>query len=119
MRRTVLAPTLALAALISVMACSEIEGPQPLKIILTAEQETAAVGDSIRFRVEAGGFEMIRIEVDMGDGSDDVEFDLPALDTAFATWRHAYNEAGTFQVKATVLDWSGGTKADSMLITVE
>ena len=119
MRRTVITTALALFASMAVAACSDVGSPKPLSIDLSADRTTAAVGDSISFEAVVEGFEIIRITADMGDDSEEVVFELPALDDAFATWKHAYSEPGNYMVQAGVLDWSGGTRADTLFITVQ
>lgn len=117
MRRSILTLALPVVALIGAAACSDVAEPRPLSIELSANPTTVSIGDTIAFEAVAEGFEIIRITVDLDD--DEVKtFEYPAFTRASANFIHAYEQPGTYDVTATVLDLRGGEITDRVTITV-
>lgn len=97
--------------------------PQPLTVSLTASQESAAVGQEIRFRYESRGTNLSQTVVEYGTG--DMET-VPFIYTGGAPvninsqaghFDYAYEEPGTYVARATVSTVAGDSR--SAMVTVE
>lgn len=92
--------------------------PLPLEITITADRLTAARGDSISFDVRAQGGALRILSVDWGDG-DLYTVLTSGARTAHAIVRHAYANAGMYDVEAAVDDAQAGRKAATVRVTVQ
>lgn len=100
-------------------SCSSIasSGGEPLSLTLTADRQTAAVGQDVTFTYEARGTSISGVLLDYGDGALD---SINSFGSQSATGRrvHAYGEAGDFTVVGTVFDAVDGTRSSTAAITV-
>ena len=96
--------------------------PQPLTVTLTASQESATVGQEIRFRYESRGTNLSQTVVEYGNG--DLET-VPFIYTGGAPvninsqaghFDYAYEEPGTYVARATVSTVAGDSR--SAMVTV-
>ena len=96
---------------------------EPLTVTLTASQESAAVGQEIRFRYESRGTNLSQTVVEYGNG--DLET-VPFIYTGGAPvninsqaghFDYAYEEPGTYVARATVSTVAGDSR--SAMVTVQ
>ncbi len=107
-----------LAIVIGLAACSPSTlEPLPLDIGVEANRTTAAVGDSITFVVTAQGGVLVGVEIDYGDSITD-QFGTSGARTARVTFRHAYQQRGTFTVRAVITDAAAGQKEATTAVRV-
>jgi hypothetical protein len=119
MPRSVLRVVVRSLLLIGGAACGDRSlEPLPLSITVEASRVTAVVGETVEFVVSAQGGMLIGVEIDYADGVSD-ERGTSGARTARVTFRHAYTAAGTYQVRATVVDAVAGTKAASVEVHVQ
>jgi len=107
MLRTTLAAAILLAGAI-VCTPSALE-PLPLDIELQASRTTAAPGDTVLFVADAQGGSLVGLQIDYGDTNSDL-FSAAGARTARVTFRHAYQQPGTFTVRVIVTDATAGQK---------
>jgi PKD repeat protein len=90
-----------------------VEAPPPLTSVDIISNDTEGVAPAtIEFEANVtGGLEPYTYSWDFGDGSLESDDD--------ETIDHTFDEAGTYNVDLTVIDSSGRTVSDSILITVE
>ncbi len=99
-----------LAIVIGLAACSPSTlEPLPLDIGVEASRTTAVLGDSITFVVSAQGGILVGVEIAYGDTTTE-QFGTSGARTARVTFRHAYQQRGTFTVRAVVTDAVAGQK---------
>jgi hypothetical protein len=92
---------------------------QPLSITLTADRDVAVAGvDTVTFRYDAAGTDLVGIVLDFGDGQVD-SLSAQGATTAGATREHVYADPGTFFAVAEVLEAFGGSLADTVVIEVQ
>jgi hypothetical protein len=91
---------------------------QPLSITLTADRDVAVAGvDTVTFRYDAAGTDLVGIVLNFGDGQVD-SLSAQGATTAGATREHLYSDPGTFFAVAEVLEAFGGSLADTVVIEV-
>ena len=90
-----------------------VDPPPPLTAVEIISSGTVGVAPAtFEFEAEVtGGMEPYAISWDFGDGSVEVDDD--------ETVEHTFDVAGTYNVDLTVIDSSGQSASDSILITVE
>lgn len=107
-----------LAIVVGLAACSPATlEPKPLDIRVEANRTTAVTGDTVTFVVTAQGGALIGVEIDYGDTGID-QFATAGARTARVTFRHAYQQSGTFTVKAVVTDATAGQKQATIEVRV-
>ena len=98
--------------------------PQPLTVTLTASQESAAVGQEIRFRYESRGTNLSQTVVEYGTG--DMET-IPFIYTGGAPvninsqaghFDYAYEEPGTYVARATVSTVAGDSQSATVTVQI-
>lgn len=92
--------------------------PLPLDVTIEASPATAAPGEVVNLVVRAQGGNLIGVEMNYGDGSDE-QFGTGGARTARITFRHTYAAAGTYVVRATVVDAVAGSKDASVEVRVQ
>ena len=116
MRRTVLG--LLVGLFTSAIACGDGSlDPLPLSITLEVSRTTAPPGEPVAFVVNAQGGVLLGVTIDYGDDSGD-QFATGGARTAQHTFSHAFAVAGVYQVRATVVDATAGSKHADVQITV-
>ena len=97
--------------------------PQPLTVTLTASQESATVGQEIRFRYESRGTNLSQTVVEYGTGDiETVPFiyarGTPGnINSQAGHFDYAYEEPGTYVARATVSTVAGDSR--SAMVTVQ
>jgi hypothetical protein len=92
---------------------------QPLSITLTADRDVAVAGaDTVTFRYDAAGTDLVGIVLDFGDGQAD-SLSAQGATTAGATREHVYADPGTFFAVAEVIEAFGESLADTVVIEVQ
>jgi hypothetical protein len=96
-------------ALVTLAACHDAIEPLSLGITASAQNPSAAVGDTVAFAVDAEGQNLTGLEADFGDGTTDA-FDLSFARTAHVTFKHVYATAGNYTATFEVADVTEATK---------
>jgi hypothetical protein len=91
--------------------------PKPFEMSLEATPQAAAPGDTVVFIVRAQGGNLLGVEIQYGDNSGDL-FGTGGATTARVTFRHAYAQRGTYQVRAAVTDATSGVKEANLEVRV-
>lgn len=105
-------------ALVALMACRQTtEPPGEVVVSLESSQATAQRGDTVTFTVNAAGNNLFGVVVEFGDTGMDQYATNGAL-TARVTFKHAYESAGTFTVRAIVSDALAGNREATKSIVV-
>jgi len=112
MRRTLFAFVLVVA-----WACWKDLEPLPFEVGLEASRVTATPGDTVSFLVTAQGGNLLGVNIDFADGSND-QFGTAGARSARITFKHAYLTKGTFQIQATVTDALAGPKNATVQVIV-
>jgi hypothetical protein len=102
------------------IACSAgiFDTGHPLDATLEVEEATGQVGDEFRFLYEVQGSSLERITFTFGDGETQVVETLGAHSAG--GWRdHAYDEAGSYEVRMVVREQSGAELAREVTVEVE
>ena len=98
--------------------------PQPLTVTLTASQESAAVGQEIRFRYESRGTNLSQTVVEYGNGELET---IPFIYTGGAPininsqaghFDNAYEEPGTYVARATVSTVAGDSQSATVTVQI-
>ncbi len=120
MKKEIAFATVLVAAAGLLAACSDslVEGGRPLTVSISADKSVAAVGDSIVYRVEATGNNLVGLVVDFGDGVADSTSASGAV-SAGVVRSHIYAEAGDYWAKATAVDVQGVTVELSDSVAVQ
>ena len=84
---------------------------------LEASHAAAQRGDTVTFTVNATGNNLFGVVLEFGDSDVDQYATNGAL-TARVTFKHAYNAAGTFTVRAVVSDAIAGDREATRSIVV-
>ena len=98
--------------------------PQPLTITLTASQESASVGQEIRFRYESRGTHLSETVVEFGDGkTETVPFIYAAtapvnVNSQAGYFDHGYDEPGTYVARATVSTVAGDVQSATVTVQI-
>jgi PKD domain-containing protein len=92
-------------------------GPPAFMVGLATSAQTAARGDTVTFIVTAQGASLLGIDVSYGDGNGD-QYGTGGARTARVTFRHAFDVAGTYVVRASVSDAVGGQKDASVQLLI-
>lgn len=101
---------LCLAALVGVASCTAATlDPKPLDVRIEASRTTAVIGDTLTFVVTAQGGVLVGVEIQYGDSNGD-QFGTAGARTARISFRHAYQQIGTYTVRAVVTDAAAGQK---------
>lgn len=104
--------------LAGIFACSgSTLEPLPLEVSIVASRTTAAPGDTIAFVVSAQGGQLLGLEVNYGDNSNDL-FGTGGARTATVTFKHAYLLRGTYLVRSVVTDAIAGPKDATVEVLV-
>ena len=77
----------------------------------------AAVGETMQFNFEITGPSLLGVIAEYGDGVVD-SVSTPNATSATGRFIHAYREAGTFLVRATLEDRQAGTLTDSVSVQI-
>ena len=105
-------------AIVGTVACRQTtEPPGEVTVTLEASHVTAQRGDTVTFTVNAAGNNLFGVVVEFGDASVDQYATNGAL-TARVTFKHAYDAAGTFTVRAIVTDAIAGEREATKSIVV-
>lgn len=104
-------------------ACHDVsvDPGSELDVSLELEASTIPVGDSARAMVEAVGKDLWRLTMFWGDESaDSVEtFEAFGAETLSRRLAHHYPTAGTFEMRAFILEQSGDTASAVVTLQVE
>lgn len=101
-----------------VFACSPSSlEPLPLDVTIQASRATAAPGDTVTFVADAQGGTLLGLQVDYGDNNTD-QYSTGGARTAKVTFRHAYQQRGTYTVRVVVTDAAAGQKEASVEVSV-
>ena len=104
--------------LAGVTACTESSlEPLPLEITIEPSRSTAAPGETISFVVTAQGGTLLGFDIDYGDTFVE-QYGTSGARKAKVTFRHAYTERGTYQMKAKVTDGMAGEKSAGVEIRI-
>ena len=107
-----------LFVLFALLGCAqEPLDPLPLDVTITAERTVAAAGDSIRFDITAQGGSLLGVIVEYGDEQSSI-FNAFGARTARTSFRHAYAQAGVYNVEATVSDALAGDQTAGVRIEI-
>lgn len=93
------------------------EPPVPVLVTLELSRTTAARGDTISFTIHATGNNLIGVVVDFGDQVTD-QYAMGGARTARVTFKHAFQDAGSFTVNAVVTDAIAGDKDASAGVVI-
>jgi hypothetical protein len=105
--------------LAGLLACGDVGlEPLPLEITLQADRTMAAPDEVITFVVIAQGGDLVGVTIDYGDETAEL-FGTGGARTARRTFTHAYSDAGTYQVRAKVIDAVAGEREASVEIRVQ
>src|SRR5688500_17976371 len=105
-------------AVLALAACGdETLAPLELQITVRAAPTQVAVGDSVRFDITAQGGRLLGVRLDYGDLVVEAVSLLSAR-TATLFRHHAYTRSWTYEVTATVEDFSQGTKRATATVQV-
>jgi hypothetical protein len=105
-------------ALVITTACRQTtEPPGDVTVTLEASQAMPQRGDTVSFTVNAAGNNLVGVVVEFGDSGVDQYATGGAL-TARVTFKHAYETAGTFTVRAIVTDALAGEREATRSIVV-
>jgi hypothetical protein len=108
--------TIAIATV--VVGCRQsVEPPGDVTISLTVNPTQASRGDTVSFTINAAGNNLFGVVVEYGDSFSD-EYSTGGALTARVTFKHAYDSAGTFTVRAVVTDALAGEKQATTSIVV-
>lgn len=88
-----------------------------MTISIEASPSIATVRDTMAVFVTVQGGSLIGVEVDFGDGENDL-FGMGGARTGRVAFRHAYAAKGSFTIAATVTDASAGQKSASVGVSV-
>jgi len=108
---------LALALVLASSGCLGTVEPLPFDVKLEAAKTTLAAGEVMDFVVTTQGKTLLTTAIDFGDGATD-EFALSGARKARMTFPHAFDVAGTYLVKATVIEATEGEKSATVQVTV-
>jgi hypothetical protein len=101
------------------VGCGDITlDPLPFEVAIQASSATVAVGDSINLLVITQGGRLLGVDIDFGDGSTD-QYGMGGARTGRVSFRHAFEAAGVYDVRATVTDAVAGQKDASVAVTVQ
>ena len=98
--------------------------PQPLTVSLTADRESASVGQDIRFRYESRGTNLAETIVEYGNGDRE---SVPFIYTGGAPvnihsqaghFDYAYDEPGTYVARAIVSTVAGDSQSAQVTVQI-
>ena len=89
----------------------------PARISLTADRTTATTEQEVEFFLSAAGPSITKVDLDFGDGSTETVEAFGAT-TVSARRRHAFAEAGSYTVTATLTDAFDGMLSDDVTVEV-
>ena len=98
--------------------------PQPLTVSLTADRESASVGQEIRFRYESRGTNLSQTVVEYGNGDmKTVPFNYPGgapvnISSQAGHLDYAYAEPGTYVARATVSTVAGDSQSAQVTVQI-
>lgn len=98
--------------------------PQPLTVNLTVSQESAAVGQEIRFRYESRGTNLSQTVVEYGTGEmETVPFIYTGgapvnINTQAGHFDYSYEEPGTYVARATVSTVAGDSRSATVTVQI-
>ena len=124
MRRPGLAGWLGACALLLGSCLNPPLEPQPLTVTLTASQESASVGQEIRFRYESRGTNLSQTVVEFGNGDmETVPFIYTAtapvnINTQAGHFDHSYDEPGTYVARAIVSTIAGDSRSATVTVRI-
>lgn len=105
--------------LLASLSCGEsgLE-PLPLQVTLEASRTTATVGQIISFVVTAQGGNLLGVTLDYGNNTAD-QRSMGGARTARVTFEHSYGAAGSYTVRATVIDVEAGAADAEVSVLVQ
>ena len=116
-RTTFFASLLALATFAAGCLDDSITGTRPVTLSITAESETAAVGELVTVTYSATGTGLASVTMDWGDGTIDT-ISLGALYVeADGTAEHTYSDAGSYDITGTA-NAQNGTASSKITIEI-
>lgn len=98
--------------------------PQPLTVTLTANRESAAVGEEIRFRYESRGTNLSQTVVEYGTGdTETIPFiyigSAPVnINSQAGHFDYAYEEPGSYVARATVSTVAGDSRSATVTVVI-
>ena len=105
-------------ALLGGGGCQDVSDQgRPTAVELSSDRATAVVGEPVDFRYDAQGQNLARLIVEYGDGSADSVAGFGAQ-TASGTLTHAFDAPGGFDVTAALLDFSGDSASDTVVVVI-
>lgn len=111
-------PLILIPALAWLLACgTDPVDNGPTRITLTADRTTATTGQGIEFSFSAVGPAIRTLRLDFGDGSAEA-VDAFGATTVSGRRQHAFAEAGSYTVIATLDDAVDGTLTDDVTVEV-
>lgn len=102
----------------SAAGCGLTDVGKPLSVQVAADPTSASVGDTIRFTVSGTGALMSGFRMEYDDGSEPGEFGTGPSQSASTTFSHSYEDAGTYEAVATIID-SSGELSDTVDVVIE
>lgn len=109
---------LAALALLAGIGCEDLSDPgRPTAVELSSDRTTAAIAEPIEFRYEAQGQNLAGLVIDYADGSRD-SIDGFGAQSAAGTVLHTFEATGIFDVTAALLEFSGETAGDTVVVTI-
>jgi plastocyanin len=103
--------------LVSAACRQTTESPGQLTVSLQANTTVVPRGDTVTFIVNAAGNNLFGAVIDYGDQSGDQYATGGAL-SARITFKHVYDAAGNYTVKATVTDAVAGEREATIVVVV-
>jgi hypothetical protein len=113
MRRSMLS-----CLLLAALACGGGSEPRPLEIAIEASRTTATANQAVGFVVNVQGRQLLGVTIDYDDGAIEQSV-LHSSTTARVVFEHSFTVAGTYQVRATVVDAIVGSKDASIEVRIQ
>lgn len=112
-------PRILAATLLAIVlaGCVRAAEPLPLEVRLSASSETPAAGDTVAFVVDAQGVALLGVTIQYGDSALD-QLAMSGARTARVVFRHAYAQAGTYEVLATLTQANAESASASVTVRV-
>lgn len=104
--------------LVVLVACRQPATPtEPLVVTIGASASTIPVGDTLSVVVSASGNNLVGIYIEYGDSQADL-YATSGATSARVTFRHAFESAGSFTIRAVVTDAIAGEKEATVGVVV-
>lgn len=98
--------------------CGQSTAPaEPLVVTVQASAATISVGDTLSVVVNATGNNLVGVFIEYGDAEAD-QYAMSGATSARVTFKHAFETAGTFTIRAVVTDAIAGDKEATVAVAV-